>query len=117
MGVEWIDLDRFARAEARFGARLRERLFTAAEREGARRIESLAARFAAKVAARRALGAPRCAWRDLEVLGGGHGVPELRFAGAAERRARELGVSRAALSLSHDGGACIGHVVLEADAS
>ena len=36
-----------------------------------------------------------------------------QLAGASERRALELGVARALISLSHDAGACVGHVVLD----
>ena len=113
LAVELVDLERFARAEDRFGERLRRRLFTDEERASSPRLESRAARFAAKVAARRALGMPLGGWHEVRILGGGGRAPELRFAGASERRARELGVARTLLSLSHDAGACVGHVVLD----
>jgi holo-[acyl-carrier protein] synthase len=119
LGVEIVDAARFARAAARFGGRLERRLFTDGERDhvarrrGAAASESLAARFAAKVAARRALGLFAVRWHELEVVRGAEGPPELRLHGAAAVRAAALGVRRVALSLSHDGGRCIGHVVLE----
>jgi holo-[acyl-carrier protein] synthase len=119
LGVEVVDAERFARAVARFGERLETRLFTDAEREQMRgrvrraALEGLAARFAAKVAARRALGLAAIAWREVEVVRGPEGPPALRLAGAAAHRAEALGVRRILLSLSHDGGHCIGHVVLE----
>jgi holo-[acyl-carrier protein] synthase len=119
LGVELVDTARFGRAAARFGGRLERRLFTrgelayAARRGAAGAAESLAARFAAKLAARRALGLRALAWHDVEVARGAEGPPELRLHGAAALRAAALGVRRAALSLSHDGSSCIGHVVLE----
>ena len=113
LAVELVDLERFARAEARFGERLRRRLFTEEERAASPRLESRAARFAAKVAARRALGMPLGGWHEVRILGGGSRAPELRLAGASERRAHELGVARTLLSISHDAGACVGHVVLD----
>lgn len=113
LGLELVEIERFARAEARFGARLGERLFTDAERAAARALEGRAARFAVKAAALRALGLPPARWRDVEVTGGRGEAPGLRLHGSAEARARALGVRHSAVSLTHDAGACIGHVVLE----
>ena len=71
VGIEWLDVPRFEAVERRFGDRLRERLFTEAERafasRKARGHESLAVRLAAKIAARRALGLPIARWHELEV--------------------------------------------------
>jgi holo-[acyl-carrier protein] synthase len=117
LGVELVDLPRFEAAVARFGDRLQQRLFTPGERryaaQRARGAESLAVRFAAKLAARRALGGPGLGWRDLEIVGEPGAAPALRLHGAAARAARALGVTRIALSLSHDPTWCLGHVVLE----
>jgi holo-[acyl-carrier protein] synthase len=92
-------------------------LFTDGEREYAARKrrggESLAVRFAAKLAARRALRANALRWRDIEVVRDREGPPTLRLAGGAERAARRAGVSAIALTLSHDAQWCIGQVVLE----
>ena len=76
--------------------------------------ESLAVRFAAKVAARRALGLRGAGWRDVEVERKPGRPPRLRFHGPASEAAARLGVTRASLSLTHDELACVGHVVLEA---
>jgi len=61
LGIELVDLARFEMLLERYGDRMRARLFTEDERKYAARkvrgAESLAARFAAKVAAR--LSAPR----------------------------------------------------------
>ncbi len=117
LGVELVDGARFESLMARFGPRLRARLYTAAERAyaagRARSTESLAARFAAKVAARRALGLRGLPWRDVEVVRDGERPPALRFHGRAAAAAQRLGVRRLALTLSHEGGLCVGHVVLE----
>ena len=58
VGIDVVDIDRFGQTLERT-PRLRERLFTPAERELP--LQSLAARFAAKEAAAKALGAPE-AW-------------------------------------------------------
>ena len=121
LGIECVDSERFERAVLRRGDRLLERLFSEGERRdsgtGRRRYERLAARFAAKVAARKALfGAPfsgATRWRDFEIDRPAAGRPTLRFYGAARRRAEALGVARVHLSLAHDAPACVGHVLLE----
>jgi holo-[acyl-carrier protein] synthase len=113
LGLELVEIERFARAEARFGERLGARLFTDAERSAARALESRAGRFAVKAAALRALGLPPARWRDVEVVGGRGVAPALRLHGSAEARARDLGVRSSSVSLSHDAGACVGHVILE----
>ena len=117
VGIELVDRLRFESLLDRYGDRLRERLFTAGEREYAARKrragESLAIRFAAKLAARRALRANRLHWRDIEVVRGREGPPTLRLAGGAEYAARCAGVSKIALTLSHDAQWCIGQVILE----
>lgn len=117
VGIEIVDRARFESLLDRYGDRLRERLFTDGEREYAARKrrdgESLAVRFAAKLAARRALRANALRWRDIEVVRDREGPPTLRLAGGAERAARRAGVSAIALTLSHDAQWCIGQVVLE----
>jgi len=117
VGIELVDRARFETLLDRYGDRLRERLFTAGEREYAARKrrggESLAVRLAAKLAARRALRASSLRWSDIEVVRGREGPPALRLAGEAERAAQRAGVAKIALTLSHDAQWCIGQVVLE----
>src|SRR5690349_5219031 len=89
----------------------RERAFCDAVRDRAARY---AARFAAKEAASKALGVPPgIGFLDVEVVREG-GAPSLAFAGAAARAAAQLVVSRAHLTLTHDGGVAVAAVVLEA---
>jgi holo-[acyl-carrier protein] synthase len=117
LGIELVDLARFEKLLERYGDRMRTKLFTASEREyAARKVrdgESLAARFAAKVAARRALRAPALRWQDIEVARDRTGPPTLRLAGAARCAARRAGVSNIAVSLTHDATWCVGQVILE----
>jgi holo-[acyl-carrier protein] synthase len=88
----------------------RERAFCDATRD---RPVRLAARFAAKEAASKALGAPPgIGWRDVEVLRG-EGAPALELRGAAAEAARARGVLRAHLTLTHDAGIAAAAVVLE----
>ncbi len=120
-GVEMVDVPRFERLLERHGERLRLRVFTAGERAYAARktsrgaAQSLAVRFAAKLAARRALGAWGVALREVEVVRASGRAPTLQFHAGAADRARAKGVTRAALTLTHDPVCCIGLVVLEAE--
>ena len=112
-----IDIVQVARLEAALERwpRLAERLFTAEERRYAagrpHPAESLAARFAAKEAAMKALGQgwPRISWQDIEIVRG-EGRPELRLTG---RAASLAGDGRLAVSLAHDGGVAVAQVILE----
>jgi holo-[acyl-carrier protein] synthase len=117
LGIELVDLARFEALLDRYGDRMRARLFTAGEREyAARKVrdgESLAARFAAKVAARRALRTPALRWQDIEVARERTGPPTLRLTGAARSAARNAGVSNIAVTLTHDATWCVGQVILE----
>ena len=111
VGIDVVDLDRFAASLERT-AGLRERLFTPAE--ATRPVASLAARFAAKEAVAKALGAPvGLAWHDAEVVSEDSGRPVLTLRGTVRARADELGVTSVHLSLSHDAGIASAVVVLE----
>ncbi|HET7174246.1 MAG TPA: holo-ACP synthase [Nocardioidaceae bacterium] len=111
VGIDVVDVARFTRAMLRT-PRLAERLFTATERQ--RPPASLAARFAAKEALAKALGAPvGLRWLDAEVRNSADGRPTVSMAGSVAARAAVLGVRAAHLSLSHDAGIASAVVVLE----
>ena len=117
VGIDVVPVERFAASLTRTPG-LRDRLFTMAEQHtpaGAPRSgESLAARFAAKEALAKALGAPGdLRWHDAEVTVGEHGRPHLVVRGTVARRAAELGVDAWHVSLSHDGGIASAVVVAE----
>jgi holo-[acyl-carrier protein] synthase len=82
---------------------------------GARRgIASLAARFAAKEALAKALGAPAgLLWTDAEVVTEDSGQPRLVVTGTVAARAEELGVRSWHVSLSHDAGVASAVVIAE----
>lgn len=111
IGVDVVDITRFTESLHRTPS-LSERLFTAAER----RLPppSLAARFAAKEALAKALGAPKgLAWHDAEILRGNDGAPQLTVTGTVAAAAEKLGVRAWHLSLSHDGGMAVAMVVAD----
>jgi holo-[acyl-carrier protein] synthase len=117
LGIAGVETERFRAADARFGERLRQRVFTPGERayaaQRARGFESLAVRFAAKLATRRALGLSRARWHELEVVRTRGQAPGLVLHGEARAAARRQGVERATLSLTHDAALCLAHVVFE----
>lgn len=111
VGIDVVDIERFATALARSPG-LRDRLFTPAE--ATRPQASLAARFAAKEAVAKALGAPgNLAWHDAEVVSESSGRPRLELRGTVRARADELGARSVHLSLSHDAGIASAVVILE----
>jgi holo-[acyl-carrier protein] synthase len=111
VGIDVVDIERFMASLERTPG-LRERLFTPSE--AARPPASLAARFAAKEAVAKALGAPDgMAWHDAEVVSESSGRPLLTIRGSVQARADELGVTSVHLSLSHDAGIASAVVVLE----
>ena len=111
VGIDVVDIERFATSLDRTRG-LRERLFTPAE--ALRPPASLAARFAAKEALAKALGAPvGMAWHDAEVESEDTGRPLFTIRGSVLARADALGVRSVHLSLSHDAGIASAVVVLE----
>lgn len=75
-----------------------EKAYAAAKRDPERR---LAARLAAKRAARELLG-EKVALHEIEVVRGRYGPPRLRLSGAARARMKELGGREALVSLTHE---------------
>jgi len=111
VGIDVVDIARFTRALSRTKG-LAARLFT----EGERVLppHSLAARFAAKEALAKALGAPRgLLWTDAEIVNGSGGRPHLRVTGTVAAAADRVGVRHWHLSLSHDAGIASAVVVAE----
>ena len=111
VGIDVVDVERFRVTLERTPA-LRDRVFTEAERGLG--LASLAARFAAKEALAKSLGAPAgLSWLDATVVQDGNGRPSLRVTGSVESRADDLGVASFHLSLSHDAGIASAVVVAE----
>lgn len=111
VGIDLVDVRRFAEILAR-SPRVAERLLSLAERE--RPAEGQAARFAAKEALAKALGAPGgLHWQDAEVVRLPGQRPTLEIRGTVAAAAAAIGVRRVHLSLSHDGGMATALVVAE----
>jgi holo-[acyl-carrier protein] synthase len=121
-GVDIAETARLEQALERHGERFVKRLYTPREIaycEGFKnKAERYAARFAAKEAAFKALGtgwAEGVRWLDVEITHQPSGKPELVFTGRAEELARQLGVTRAAVSISHSDRYVVAQVILESD--
>ena len=119
-GIDLVEIDRIHRSIERYGARFLNRIYTSAEQAYCLRkrksAESFAARFAAKEAGAKALGTGisfGVAWLEIEVVRELSGRPSLRFHGRAAQIAKRLGVTHAALSLTHTATLAQASVVLE----
>ncbi|NHC14967.1 holo-ACP synthase [Motilibacter deserti] len=111
VGIDVVDVARFSATLER-SPRLRGRLFTPDEQELP--PASLAARFAAKEAVAKALGAPRgLRWVDAEVIRDDAGRPHIRVTGTVAAEAERRGVLAWHVSLSHDAGIASAVVVAE----
>jgi holo-[acyl-carrier protein] synthase len=106
LGTDLVEVARFRQAVTRRST-LADRLFTDAERDYAYGqhdpVKSLAARFGAKEAVMKALGAGLGAFRfrDVEIVRDESGAPGLALSGAAAELAAERGVAAWHVSLTH----------------
>lgn len=108
-GIDLVETARIGELIERHGERFLARVFTEAEQAYAqanpmRRIEHLAARFAAKEAALKALGtgwSSGIAWTDVQVKRRPSGEPFLAITGVAAERAAERRITDWMISLSH----------------
>ena len=118
IGIDIVETERLARALAAAG-QFQDRVFTAGElaacADRGDRIQALAARFAAKEACLKALGAGilEGGLQQVEVVSAARGAPHLRLTGALAERARRRGVRHAYVSLTHEPGFAAAVVLLE----
>jgi len=120
IGIDIVKVDRIRESLERFGHRMEARLFTAAELDYCRArkdpLPHLAARFAAKEAASKALGTGMSggvAFKHIEVVQPGGRVPTLVFHEIALQRYQSMSCTGSHLSISCDGGRAVACVVLE----
>ena len=123
LGIDLVEIDRVAHMIESLGDRMYTRLFSESEAAYIRGkplpAQHAAVRLAAKEAAFKALAgnelARRITWRDVEVLSDSRGIPSIRLHGTAHRRAREMGVTRIHVSLTHSRDTAGAVVVLSSD--
>ncbi len=114
-GVDLIEISRVEEVVSRHGRHYLERIYTPAELEQCgKRAESLAGRFAAKEAVAKALGCGigDVTWKEIEVLGDEQNAPVLTLHGAAEKMAKEMGLTTWSISISHSQSHSVALVVM-----
>jgi holo-[acyl-carrier protein] synthase len=121
-GVDIAETVRIARSLDEYGERFVKRICTPAEvaycERFKNRAERYAARFAAKEAAFKALGTgwgKGVRWLDVEITHQSSGKPELTLTGRAQELAKQLGVTRISVSISHADRYVIAQVIFESD--
>lgn len=134
LGLDVVETDRIAHSLQRFGRRFLQKILSAPEEQALRErgltcpeeassrpapalVSALAARFAAKEAAAKALGtgfARGIGMHDVEIHTLPSGQPELRLHGPAAARMAELGAVCAHVSLTHGRDTAAAVVILEA---
>ena len=124
LGLDATEVPRIAAMLDEYGDRFRHRVYTAGEiaycdaKEKRGAAASYAARFAAKEAGMKAIGTGKSAgvlWRDIEVVRGRGGPPQLAFHGAARRHFERLGATKALITITHTAQLAIAHVMLIAE--
>jgi holo-[acyl-carrier protein] synthase len=103
-GIDLIEIDRIQKAISRYGDRFLNRIYTEKEISQTRgNAPELAARFAAKEAASKALGTGIgiVRWRDFETINARGGKPHIRLYGKAAEIANMLGYTTWSVSLTH----------------
>ena len=118
VGIDLVRIDRVEAIWRRRGERFLRRVYTPGERTYclARRrpAEELAARFAAKEAAFKALGPvwrEGVTWKDFEVVNDRRGKPHMTLHGVARVWAEANGVRVAGVSLTHEAGLALAEVI------
>ena len=107
-GIDIVEIARLEQAIERNGERFLGRVFTDAERAYCagrpRPTLHFAGRFAAKEAVLKAIRTgwvKGISWKDVEVTLGPRGEPSIRLSGGALARARQMGIERIHVSISH----------------
>ena len=110
-GVDLAEVDRIQTAleHRRTGRRFRDRVFTEkeiayCEKKRRGKYESYAGRFAAKEAVMKALGrgwGAKVRWLDIEVARARNGKPEVVLHDKTAKLAKDLGIRRWTLSITH----------------
>lgn len=125
VGVDLVEVKRVQRAleDPKIGLRFRERVYTEAEisyceDRGRGKYQSYAGRFAAKEAVMKAMGTgwgKRVNWRDIEILPAPGGKPEVTLRAQTSDFARQLGIIRLSLSITHTHEHAVAYVIAEGE--
>ena len=120
IGIDLVDCARIENSIERFGDRFLQRVFTEGEIAYSQSMKfparHLAARFAAKEALSKAFGTgigKSMGWRDLDVQKKESGEPFVVLRGGAKQMAKERGVEKVWISLSHTEASGMATIILE----
>lgn len=120
IGTDIISVSRISKAMQN-NERMAERLFTPSEiaycEAKSSKWQSYAARFAAKEAVMKALGTGwdgEVNWKDIEIVNDANGNPDILLSGGAKKKADEMGLNHAHISLTHEKEYAIAFAILEA---
>lgn len=120
VGIDLVSVNDVRASLQAHGERYLERVYTPGEvsdcgETGNPDPQRLAARFAAKEAAFKALrvGNAPISWLDVEVVRGSEGEVELALTGQAAALAESAGIAELALSLTHEHGCAAAVVIAE----
>ncbi|MFW5498726.1 MULTISPECIES: holo-[acyl-carrier-protein] synthase [unclassified Maridesulfovibrio] len=119
LGIDITELDRIKRSLNKYGERFAEKILTPAEMElipAKNPVPYVAARFAAKEAAVKALGtgfAEGITFHTIEITRVESGAPQLNFLGKALERSKMMGVEGIHISITHGRDTAAAVVVLE----
>ncbi|MDZ7683809.1 MAG: holo-ACP synthase [Gammaproteobacteria bacterium] len=120
IGVDVVEVERVARAWARFGTRFAGKVLSSAELRALDAhgdpVSWLAKRFAAKEAVAKALGTGMRAgvhFSQIEISRDRGGAPTVKLSGAAMDRAERLGVQASHVSISDERACAVAFAVLE----
>ena len=103
-GIDIIEIHRIQKVIERWGDRFLRRIYTSQELEFCNgKANRLAARFAAKEAASKALGLGirGIAWKEIEVVRQRGRPPAVQLHGRAAKRAEFLNITQLSISISH----------------
>jgi holo-[acyl-carrier protein] synthase len=123
VGIDLVRISRVREVLGRWADRFLRRVLSPQETAycRARRDPAphVAARFAVKEAAMKALGVGwvGASWRELEVVNAPSGQPRLLVSGRAAERMADLGADTVLISLTHDGDYAAAQVILSRSAS
>jgi len=104
IGVDIVEIARLEKAVKRHGEDFLKRIYTDSELKLYRKkLPSLAARFAAKEAVIKAIGKPAegISLKEIEVISGPGGQPLVNLYGRTQQQAKEVGLDKLAVTLSH----------------
>jgi holo-[acyl-carrier protein] synthase len=120
LGLDLTQIARLEAAAARRGERMLARLFTDDERaycdRRRERMTHYAGRFAVKEAVMKVLGTGwtrGVRWRDIEVVRGPGSAPTLVLHGVAQEIARDKGIAKIHITITHDAGLAAAVAVAE----